>query len=64
MDTFHYLAHFRAAELQTAASLHRMARDARRDPRPARRIARLYARLWWASRPRAAAWAPALLDAP
>lgn len=60
MDVSNYLAHFRADELQTAATAYHLAKQSRR---PRRRIARLYARLWWASRPRAATWAPVLLEA-
>lgn len=61
MDPRLHLAHLRAAELQAAAAAHRLARTCRRDRRPALPV-RLYARLWWASRPRAATWAPALFD--
>lgn len=61
MDTFQYLAHFRADELRSAAGEYRATKPARLRRR---RIGRLYARLWWASRPRAATWAPALLEAP
>lgn len=60
MDTFQYLAHFHADELRSAAADHNRAMPPRV---PRRRIGRLYARLWWASRPRAATWAPALLEA-
>ncbi|MFC4943989.1 hypothetical protein [Pseudonocardia sp. GCM10023141] len=64
MDAHQYLAHFRAVELQTAAADHRLARLARDTPRRSRPVLRLYARIWWASRPRATSWASALLDAP
>jgi hypothetical protein len=55
----------RRRELETAAVAHRTARDcARRRARVAgpSPVLRLYARLWWASRPRAAAWIPGLFD--
>jgi hypothetical protein len=51
----------RGAELRAAAAAYRLRRECRR--RPALPV-RIYARLWWASRPRAAVWAPALLDRP
>lgn len=53
--------HLRHAELLAEAAAHRRHRP--RTPRPSR-VLRLYARLWWASRPRAAAWVPTLLDGP
>lgn len=52
-------AHARAEELLRVADLHRRRRLVRR-PGPSL-VVRVYARLWWASRPRAGAWAPALL---
>ena len=57
-------ARTRRTELEARAAAYRMARDCTRG-RPARRpsvILRLYARLWWASRPRAAAWTPGLFE--
>ncbi|OZM81980.1 hypothetical protein [Pseudonocardia sp. MH-G8] len=45
------------------AEHHRLVRACRRGRRPSR-LVRLYARLWWASRPRAATWAPGLFDVP
>jgi hypothetical protein len=48
-------------ELEAAAASHRIARDCRRAagrrPSP---LLRLYARLWWASRPRVKSWTPGL----
>jgi hypothetical protein len=48
-------------ELEAAAAAHRLARECRRarDGRPSP-LLRLYARLWWASRPRVTAWTPGL----
>ncbi|TQM42816.1 hypothetical protein [Pseudonocardia cypriaca] len=55
------LVRLRRRELEAAAAAHRLARQCRRAPggRPSR-LLRLYARLWWASRPRASAWTPGL----
>jgi hypothetical protein len=48
-------------ELEASAAAHRIARECirARAARPSV-VLRLYARLWWASRPRAAAWTPGL----
>jgi hypothetical protein len=63
VDPFQQLVHLHRAEMEAAAAAHRLLRQRRaalrRRPSPA---LRLYARLWWASRPRAEAWAPALLE--
>ncbi|WP_232665038.1 hypothetical protein [Pseudonocardia sp. TRM90224] len=62
-DPIEQYVHDRGCELRAAASEHRLAagkRDADRSPST---LVRLYARIWWASRPRAAVWAPSLLDA-
>jgi hypothetical protein len=45
---------------EAAAAADRLARTCRR-PSP---VLRIYARLWWASRPRAAAWTPGLFETP
>ncbi|MBN9097287.1 MULTISPECIES: hypothetical protein [unclassified Pseudonocardia] len=61
MDPHLYLAHLHAADLRAAADAHRLARElGRRDRRPALPV-RLYCRLWWAARPRPAAWPPSFL---
>ena len=61
-DVHGELAHLHAMERRRAADAHRLAMIATvRRPRPSR-LLRLYARLWWASRPRAARWAPGLLE--
>lgn len=57
MDQHLHLAHLHAAECHRAAAEYRLA-GAARGPRP-RRLLRLYARLWWASRPRPLPWVPA-----
>jgi hypothetical protein len=57
-----HFARLRGQEMEAAAAAHRLARECRgvRRAGPSRAL-RLYARLWWASRPRAAAWTPGLL---
>lgn len=62
MEPFEYPAHLHRQELRAAAAEHRAARGCQARPVPV--AVRLYARLWWASRPRAATWAPALFDVP
>jgi hypothetical protein len=55
----------RRRDMEATAAAHRLVRECARGVRPARRpspILRLYARLWWASRPRAAAWTPDLFE--
>jgi hypothetical protein len=56
-----HLMRLRRRELEAAAAAHRLARECRRarvrGPSP---LLRLYARLWWASRPRVRAWTPGL----
>lgn len=52
--------HLRHEDLLAAAAEHRSARACRRPRAPL--ALRLYARLWWASRPRVETWPPALLD--
>lgn len=64
MDPLAEFMRQRREELEAAAAAHRLARQLRmsaRRPRPSR-LMRLYARLWWASRPRAAAWTPGLFE--
>ena len=63
MDPLELYTHLRRQELEAAAAAHRRARlfRAAGHRRPSRAL-RLYARLWWATRPRAAAWTPGLLD--
>jgi hypothetical protein len=58
MDGHDTVAATRRRELQRAADRYRLAarcRPARPGPSP---LLRLYARLWWASRPRVGAWGP------
>jgi hypothetical protein len=65
IDPYGHLAYLRAQELRRAADAHRLralAQRAARPPRPSL-LLRLYARAWWASRPRAERWTPMLLDA-
>lgn len=52
----------RHAELVAAADRARLVRRARGPRRPGP-VVRLYARLWWASRPRASRWSGELLPA-
>jgi hypothetical protein len=64
IDVTAHLAEFHRRELEAVAARRRLVRAAqgagrRRGPSP---LARLYARIWWASRPRARSWAPTLLD--
>lgn len=59
MDGHAELTTIRRAEFEAAAARHRRARDARRSGSGPSPLLRLYARLWWASRPRVAAWGPA-----
>jgi hypothetical protein len=61
VDPLEHHAHLRRRELEAAAAAHRLARDCTGPARPSLAL-RLYARLWWASRPRAAAWTPGLFD--
>jgi hypothetical protein len=64
MDVLEYFTHDRSRDLEAAATAHRLRRACRRaDARPSPAV-RPYARLWWASRPRAAVWATGLFDAP
>ncbi|HYH31747.1 MAG TPA: hypothetical protein VD903_15315 [Pseudonocardia sp.] len=61
-----HLAAARRGEREAAAAAYRLARACRRARRrggPSWPL-RLYARLWWASRPRAAAWTPGLFETP
>ena len=58
MDPNLHLAHLRGADLRAEAAAHRLARELGRRPPVAMR---LYSRLWWAARPRAATWSPAPL---
>ncbi|MCO1660170.1 hypothetical protein [Pseudonocardia humida] len=56
LDGHDVVAATRRRELERAAARHRVARGcrpARTGPSP---LLRLYARLWWASRPRVGAW--------
>lgn len=52
--------HLRHEDLLAAADEHRRARACRSPTAPL--ALRLYARLWWASRPRVETWPRALLD--
>jgi hypothetical protein len=61
-DPYGHLAYLRAEELRRAADEHRLRVLAERPARPSL-LLRLYARAWWASRPRAERWTPMLLDA-
>jgi hypothetical protein len=54
IDPYGHLAYLRADE-------HRLRVLAERPARPSL-LLRLYARVWWASRPRAERWTPMLLD--
>jgi hypothetical protein len=47
---------------EAAAAHRRLVRACRRAGRRPSPVLRLYARVWWASRPRAAAWTPGLFD--
>jgi hypothetical protein len=58
VDPLEQYVHLRREELEAAAAAHRLARRSR-SARPSL-VLRIYARLWWASRPRAAAWTPGL----
>jgi hypothetical protein len=64
VDPLHemFFVQVRRRELEAAAAAHRLARERTREARALRPsiVLRLYARLWWASRPRAAAWTPGL----
>ncbi|MEJ3657688.1 hypothetical protein WEH80_32465 [Actinomycetes bacterium KLBMP 9759] len=60
-DPIEQYVHDRGCELQAAASEHRLAAAVRRSAAGPSVLLRLYARVWWASRPRAAVWAPHLL---
>ncbi len=63
MDPLEQFVYLRRQETEAAAAAHRLARERRDQLRPGpSRAMRLYARLWWASRPRAAAWAPTLFE--
>ncbi|WP_219413076.1 hypothetical protein [Pseudonocardia nigra] len=65
MDPLEHFAQLRRQDLEAAAAAHRLRCAARRSTGTGPScLLRLYARLWWASRPRAAAWAPGLFDAP
>jgi hypothetical protein len=61
VDPLEQIVRLRRRELEAEAAAYRAARRhvARGRPSP---VLRLYARLWWASRPRAAAWIPGLLE--
>ena len=55
LDGHAEIAATRRREMERAAAHHRLARSAPRGPSP---VLRLYARIWWASRPRVGAWGP------
>lgn len=61
-DPWMQLTAARMRDLHHEAEAHRLARGCRPPPVPRARIRRVYARLWWAARPRAAAWIPGLLE--
>ncbi|MCX6463280.1 MAG: hypothetical protein NTW05_06775 [Pseudonocardiales bacterium] len=62
-ERFRMLHEVRHAELVAAADRARLVRRCRGHRRPGP-VARLYARVWWASRPRASVWSGGLLTAP
>ncbi len=62
MHDHEHLVRLRAAQLHADAAEFRLARSCRRPGRRPGLALRLYARLWWASRPRVGSWSPALLD--
>ncbi|HZG90286.1 MAG TPA: hypothetical protein VEZ42_08730 [Pseudonocardia sp.] len=57
-DRYAHLAHARRVELERAAADARLRRACRSPARGASPLLRVYARLWWASRPRVGAWGP------
>ncbi len=59
-EHFRMLHRLRHDELVAAAAADRLARRSRGPRRPGP-LLRLYARLWWASRPRAERWTGELL---
>lgn len=61
-DVHGELAHHHAMERRRAADEHRLAMLAAASEERPSRLLRLYARLWWASRPRTAHWAPGRLE--
>jgi hypothetical protein len=63
VDPYEHYVRLRRAELEAEATAQRRARACARAARPSL-LLRVYARLWWASRPRAAAWTPGLFDTP
>ena len=60
IDPYGQLARLHAQELRRVADERRLRRLATHR-RPSL-LMRVYARLWWASRPRVGSWAPALVD--
>ncbi len=58
MDPYAHLVRARRTELERAAAGARLRRACRDADRGASPLLRVYARLWWASRPRVGAWGP------
>ena len=57
-DGFEAVAAARRAELERDAARYRLARRCRANTRKPSPVLRLYARIWWATRPRVDAWGP------
>ena len=55
LDSHAEVAAMHRREMERAAVRHRLARSVHRGSSP---VLRLYARIWWASRPRVGAWGP------
>jgi hypothetical protein len=55
------IARARMEELRAVADADRLRPGRRSGPRVRPAVQRWYARLWWAARPRVAAWTPDLL---
>ena len=56
MDSHPLAADLHRRDLERAAEQHRLARRCRRARTGPSALLRLYARVWWASRPRVDAW--------
>ena len=61
MDPIAHVGHPPREEFLARAAHHRLARSCRPDRPRISLLLRLYARLWWASRPRVDAWPRAVL---
>jgi hypothetical protein len=55
LDGHAEIAAMHRRDMERAAARHRLARSVHRGSSP---VLRLYARIWWASRPRVDAWGP------